>query len=113
MDNYRGMFESRIPAEATEKYKKQELSGNLMPKRRLHGPYDMEGHAKKCMERCCEFANKTTEQFIQKSRRHAWMIIISKNKKMDQVENCPQFAHKLFSNVYIWHVFVDLIFYGP
>ena len=24
--------------------------------------YDMEGHAKKCVERCCELANKTTEQ---------------------------------------------------
>ena len=25
--------------------------------------YDMEGHAKKCVERYCEFANKTTQQF--------------------------------------------------
>ena len=24
--------------------------------------YDMEGHAKKCVERCCELANKTTPQ---------------------------------------------------
>ena len=25
--------------------------------------YDMEGHAKKCVERYCELANKTTQQF--------------------------------------------------
>ena len=24
--------------------------------------YDMEGHAKKCVERCCEFAKKTTQR---------------------------------------------------
>ena len=27
-----------------------------------HGPRDMEGHAKKCVERYCELANKTTQQ---------------------------------------------------
>ena len=27
--------------------------------------YDMEGHAKKCVERYCEFANKTTQQLYK------------------------------------------------
>ena len=27
--------------------------------------YDMEGHAKKCVERCCELANRTTQQFCE------------------------------------------------
>ena len=27
--------------------------------------YDMEGHAKKCVERDCEFANKTTQQLYK------------------------------------------------
>ena len=29
--------------------------------------YDMEGHAKKCVERYCELANKTTQQFYKVS----------------------------------------------
>ena len=34
----------------------------------LHGlMYDMEGHAKKCVERSCELANKTTQQLYKVS----------------------------------------------
>ena len=51
VDNYRTMFESRISAGATEK----------LPY------YDMERHAKKCVERCCELANKTTQQLYKVS----------------------------------------------
>ena len=29
--------------------------------------YDMEGHAKKCVERYCEWANKTTQQLYKES----------------------------------------------
>ena len=32
--------------------------------RRSSWSYDMEGHAKKCVERYCELANKTTQQFF-------------------------------------------------
>ena len=54
VDNYRTMFESRISAGATEKLPCSEnLSISLWS-------YDMEGHAKKCVERYCELANKTT-----------------------------------------------------
>ena len=38
------------------------LQGNRMQKIYLHGPMTWEGHAKKCVERYCEVANKTTEQ---------------------------------------------------
>ena len=31
----------------------------------LRGPYDMEGHAKKCVERYCELANRTTQQLYK------------------------------------------------
>ena len=31
-----------------------------------------------------------------KSRRHAWMTTNLKKKKLDKLENCTQFAHKLF-----------------
>ena len=47
-----------------------------------------------------------------KSQLHALTTINLKKKKFDQLENCPQFARKLFWNVHVWHVLVDLIFYG-
>ena len=55
------MFESRISAGGTEKlpfpqnFRISSLS------------YDMEGHAKKCVERYCELANKTTQQLYKVS----------------------------------------------
>ena len=50
------MFESRISAGRTEKLP---FPQNL---RISSWSYDMEGHAKKCVERYCELANKTTQQ---------------------------------------------------
>ena len=55
------MFESRISAGATEKLP---CSENL---RISSWSYDMEGHAKKCVERYCELANKTTQQLYKVS----------------------------------------------
>ena len=53
------MFESRISAEAT---KKLPCSENL---RISSWSYDVAGHAKKCVERYCELANKTTQQLYE------------------------------------------------
>ena len=61
VDNYRTMFESRISAGATEKLP---CSENL---RISSWSYDMEGHAKKCVERYCELANRTTQQLYKVS----------------------------------------------
>ena len=61
VDNYRTMFESRISAVRTEKLP---VSENL---RISSWSYDMEGHAKKCVERYCELANKTTQQLYKVS----------------------------------------------
>ena len=61
VDNYRTMFESRISAGATEKVP---CSGNL---RISSWSYDMEGDAKKCVERYCELSNKTTQQLYKVS----------------------------------------------
>ena len=55
------MFESRISAGATEKLP---CSENL---RISSWSYDMEGHAKNCVERYCELANKTTQQLYKVS----------------------------------------------
>ena len=59
--NYRTMFESRISAEATEKLP---CSEHLCIS---SWSYEMEGHAKKCVERYCELANRTTQQLYKVS----------------------------------------------
>ena len=87
------MFESRISAGAKEKLLTR-ASGKPDAETISSWSYDMEGHAKKCVERYCEFANKTTQQYT-KSQRHAWMIINLKKKEMDQLDNCLLFAHKI------------------
>ena len=61
VDNYRAMFESRISAGATEKLP---CSENLSIS---SWSYDMEGHAKKCVQRHCDLANKTTQQLYKVS----------------------------------------------
>ena len=60
-DNYRTMFESRISAGGAEKLP---FPQNL---RISSWSYDMAGHAKKCVERYCELANKTTQQLYKVS----------------------------------------------
>ena len=55
------MSESRISAGATEKLP---CSENI---RISSCSYDMEGHAKKCVERYCELANKTSQQLYKVS----------------------------------------------
>ena len=61
VDNYRTMFESRISAGGTEQLP---CSENL---RISSWSYDLEGHAKKCVERYRELANKTTQQLCKVS----------------------------------------------
>ena len=61
VDNQRAMFESRISAGGTEKLP---CSENF---RISSWSYDMECHAKKCVERYCELANKTTQQLYKVS----------------------------------------------
>ena len=66
-----------------------------MPKRYLHGPMTW-----KVMQRNVwkDIANWRIKQLNNdtKSRRHAWMTINLEKQKLDQLENCPQFAHELF-----------------
>ena len=61
VDNYRTMLESRISAAGVEKLPfPQNLSISSWS-------YDMAGHAKKCVERHCELADKTTQQLYKVS----------------------------------------------
>ena len=73
LDNYRTMFESRISEGTTEKLA---LSENI---RISSWSYDMEGHTKKCVERYCELANRTTQQ-LDKVSTPCIMTIISRKK---------------------------------
>ena len=61
VDNYRTMFESRISAGGVEKLP------CLQNLRFSSWSYDMAGRAKKCVERYCELANKTTQQLYKVS----------------------------------------------
>ena len=61
VENYRTMFESRISAGAIEKLP---CSENL---RISSWSCDMEGHAKKCVERYCPLAHRTTQQLYKVS----------------------------------------------
>ena len=61
VDNYRTMFESKISAGATEKLPYSEkLGANISS-----WSYDMEGHAKKCVEEYCELANKQLNNYTK------------------------------------------------
>ena len=61
VDNYRTMFESRISSGRVEKLPfPQHL-------RISSWSYDMAGHARKCVERYCELANRTTQQIYKVS----------------------------------------------
>ena len=71
-DNHRSVFESRISAGAKEK-----LPCSLKSDSNISSSsYDMEGHAKKCVERYCELANKTTQQLYE--------VVCSCGHQMDQ-----------------------------
>ena len=56
------MFDSRISAVSLENPPETGVSGKPDASTISSWSYDMEGHAKKCVERYCELANKTTKQ---------------------------------------------------
>ena len=91
VDNSRTMFESRISAVRTEKLS---CSGNL---RISSLSCDMEGHAKKCVERHCELPNKTTQQLYKVSSPciddHHFK---EEEEESNLLEKCHKYAPKLF-----------------
>ena len=52
--------------------------------------YDMEGHAKKCVERYCELSNKTTQQLYKVSNDHH-----CKEKEMKSVGELSQVCSQI------------------
>ena len=88
VDNYRAIFESRISTGGVEKLPFPE---NL---RISSLSYDMAGHAKKCVERYCELANKTTQQLHKVSTP----CIDDHHFKEEENEICWRIATCMVSN---------------
>ena len=88
VDNYRTMFESRISAEGAERLP---FPQNL---RTYSWSYDMEGHAKKSVERYGELANRTTQQLYKISTPRIDDLRF-KEEEMKS-ENCHMYALKFF-----------------
>ena len=65
VDIYKSMFESRISAGAMEKLPDAKAPGETWENTKSSWSYDTEGHAKKCVERYFELANKTTEELFK------------------------------------------------
>ena len=95
VNNCRGMFESRISAGTMENYQKQKPRGNLMPKQYPYGPMTWKVTRRNVWKDIANWQIKRLNTET-KSQHHALMIIYLKKKKMSQLENCLQFAHKLF-----------------
>ena len=117
VDNYRTMFEwenQHLWLRSKTMWNKQRYCGQLQNhvrianfrgwNRNCQWYYDMEGHAKKCVERYCELATKTTQQLYKVSTPciddHHF-----KKKKWNLLEICHMYPLILFWNVDIWHVF--------
>ena len=105
VDNYRTMFESRISAGATDKLP---CSENLCIS---SWSYDLEDHAKKCVERYCELANKTTQKLYKVSTpciddHHFKEEDLKSVGELSKV--CFQFVLKCLT----WHELENLMFSG-
>ena len=74
--------------------------------------YDVEGHARKCVERYCAVANKEAGAIVKKFQVLACMIIMSGRRNLNQSKNYPNYAHTLSSNACTWHELVELTFHG-
>ena len=98
------MFESRISAGGTEK---RPYSENF---RFSSWFYDLEGHAKKCVERYCELANRTTQQLYRVSipciDDHHF-----KEEEWKSVGELSKICSQIVLKCLYWHVLEDLIFY--
>ena len=74
--------------------------------------YDMEGHAKKCVERYCELANKTTLNNFTKYQLHALTTIITKKKNWNRVRIVNSMLSNCSSNLENQHDFLTTFFWA-
>ena len=99
VDNYRNMFESQIPHS-------EKLGANISS-----WSYDMEGHAKKCVERYCELANKTTEQLFKVATPCMDDHQFKEEENGSVGELSTVCSHMVLKCLYL-ALLVDLMFYG-
>ena len=86
------MFESRIPAGATER-----LPGWEKPHAKtVAWSCDMEGHAQKVRRAMLRPGKQEGGAIFTKFLVLAWMTINPNKKNLNQLENCHKFAHKLY-----------------
>ena len=105
VETYRDMFESRISAGALEKLPNTgKLDANM-----FSWSYDMEGHAKKCVQWYCELANKTTQQLFKVATP---CIDDHHFKEEQEVKSVGELLTNC-SKMLFWRALEDLIFYGP
>ena len=109
--NHRDMFESRISAGAKEKLPTR-ASGKLDAETISSWSYDMEGPAKKCVERYCELANKTTQQLYKVATPCMDDHQIKEEENESAGELSTACSQIVLECVYSWLVLVDLIFNG-
>ena len=103
-------MKSRISAGAMENLPEAKAPGKPETNTISSWSYDMEGHAKKLVERYCELANETTEQLFQVATPCLDDRPFTEEENGSVGEYYALFAQKLFWNDYLWHVLVDLIF---
>ena len=65
--------------------------------------YDMEGHAQKCVDPHCELANKKVEQLYTVSSPCLDDHHFKKERNLNQLEKCQNYAHKLSWNACTGH----------
>ena len=73
---------------------------------------DMEGHAKKCVERCSELANKTTQQ-LHKVANPCFDDHQFKEEEMGSVGEMSKVCSQIVLKCLYLDRIGDLIFYGP
>ena len=105
IDEHAKMYESRNSAGATEKLPVCEKPHA----KTVAWSYD---YGRTCSKNALkDLAIWQKDSNYTKSRVVAWMIIISRKRNVDQLENCPRCAHKLSWNACTWHELVGLTFY--
>ena len=90
-DNYRNMYVASMTCAAAK--------GTLFSSGKLGADifawsFDMEGHAKKCVERCCELVNKKPQQMYKVTTPclddHQF-----KEYELELLDNCEKYSHRL------------------
>ena len=101
------MLESKISAGATEKLLYSEKLGAHI----TSWSYDVEGHAKKCVERYRDLANKTTQQLFKVSTPclddHHW-----KEEKSGSVGELSVVCSRIVLKCLYLYALDDQTFYG-